>query len=212
VTTVGDGVVPSGLPRSVHFSVVASAMDDEGRPVGVMDDGAGDAAQQHRAHSPEPSGTHHDRRSVVLIGDLDDRLPHRSRGLDGDRFGLQARVSRDTDPSWAATFPASSAAARSSLKKSTMLAVAPAHAKRSRPWVLSRHRLVDPRGPREQLGAGNAHGCSSGQQMDICPHGAAALGARGSMHDQTRKPSEAEPCWRPSAARSRIASLAEDPT
>jgi hypothetical protein len=136
VTTVGDGVVPSGLPRSVHFSVVASAMDDKGRPVGVMDDGAGDAAQQHRAHSPEPSGTHHDRRSVVLIGDLDDRLPHRSRGLDGDRFGLQARVSRDTDPSWAATFPASSAAARSSLKKSTMLAVAPAHAKLSRPWVL----------------------------------------------------------------------------
>jgi hypothetical protein len=136
VTTVGDGIVPSGLLRSVHFSAVASAMDDEGRPVGVMDDGAGYAAQQHRAHSPEPSGTHHDRRSVVLIGDLDDRLPHRSRGLDGDRFGLQARVSRDTDPSWAATFPASSAAARSSLKKSTMLAVAPAHAKRSRPWVL----------------------------------------------------------------------------
>jgi hypothetical protein len=109
------GVVPSGLLRSVHFSVVASAMDDEGRPVGVMDDGAGDAAQQHRAHSPEPSGTHHDRRSVVLIGDLDDRLPHRSRGLDGDRF---------------------SASARSSLKKSTMLAVAPAHAKLSRPSVL----------------------------------------------------------------------------
>ena len=39
-----------------------------------------------------------DRRRVVLIGDLDDRLPDRSGGLDSDRLGLQGRRLRDAYP------------------------------------------------------------------------------------------------------------------
>jgi hypothetical protein len=84
--------------RSVRVSVVAGATDDESRSVGVMHDRAGDASQQHRAHSREATGAHHDRRRIALIGELDDRLPHRSGGLDGDWLGLQARVLRYARP------------------------------------------------------------------------------------------------------------------
>ncbi|PZR69343.1 MAG: hypothetical protein DLM63_02400 [Solirubrobacterales bacterium] len=34
---------------------------------------------------------------VVAVGDIDDRLPHGSRGLDGGRFGLEARLPREAD-------------------------------------------------------------------------------------------------------------------
>ncbi len=50
----------------MDVSVVAGAMDDQRGPVGVMHDGAGDAAQQHRLYAREAPGTHDDRRCIVL--------------------------------------------------------------------------------------------------------------------------------------------------
>jgi hypothetical protein len=72
-------------------------MDDQRRAVGVMNDRARDAPQQHRTDAAESSRTHDDCRRVVALGGLEDRPPDRPAGLDRHRFGLEARLLRYPD-------------------------------------------------------------------------------------------------------------------
>jgi hypothetical protein len=64
----------------------------------MMDNGARAAAQHQRVQAHEPSRTHDDRRRVVAVGDLEDRLPYRAGGLDGDQFRIQSSLLRDAYP------------------------------------------------------------------------------------------------------------------
>src|SRR5215218_9582692 len=63
--------------------------------VGMLDDAAGDAAEQHGAQAGEPARAHDYRGRALAIGELDDRLPEGAGGLYGDGFGLKAGVARD---------------------------------------------------------------------------------------------------------------------
>ena len=60
-----------------------------------MHGGVRDASQQYGPHTRQASGAQHEGLCVVAVGDLDDRLPDRTGGLDRERLGLQARVAGD---------------------------------------------------------------------------------------------------------------------
>jgi hypothetical protein len=63
-------------------------VDDQDRSVCVLDDGAGDAAEQKGAQTRPTSGAHNDHGGLLALSGLDDRLPDRAAGLDRERLGF----------------------------------------------------------------------------------------------------------------------------
>src|ERR1019366_10512874 len=87
---------PAPAPPGAACSARALRANDQYGPIGVVDDSARNAAQQHVRQPASSARADDDRASVVFGAEVEDRAPDVPIGARDERAGVEARLARES--------------------------------------------------------------------------------------------------------------------